>query len=276
MHISASQIATIQRCDREYLFKYIMKMAEEPSTALFMGTAFHEVVDTPELLATMCFPMLNESKYPYKRVISKMVKAHKIATQGLPSVTAKEVKISHRVGGVEVLGFVDAVRSSQDSWYLSERKTAGRIETAKQLYLKNEIQVAGYISARDVIAAQLDLNLEAFQGLTYETAEKPQQRMGKRDTPDLFALRATSKAVVWTVPASEYAHCRKVFHASVTWADERREKISRVFGVNHDMFEIPGNTAACTRWGQKCSYFKVCHGAGVSDADAENDESTDE
>jgi hypothetical protein len=260
-HISASQISMLGDCERKWLFRYVLQQKEPSNENFALGTAFHDVVDDPALLETHSLTGLNTNEYPYRTVIKKMVDSAALATSGLPPVKHKELKLEISEGQHKVLGFIDAVRVDvQGNWFLAERKTSGRIEEGRRELLHNETQVCTYVGAVQDIARIASLLPAKFQGLTYEVTEKPQERMGKKETLQEFGLRATARTVVWTVDASLAAHCRKVFLTNLAWASDRIEKLTAAYSRSKDVFDVVGNTGSCMKWGKKCSFFENCHG----------------
>lgn len=256
-YLSASQVSCLQRCDREYLLKYVLKLPDEKTEPLYFGSAFDYLVDNENEIDSFDLQGLRETEYPYRAVLKKMVRSAKDATSHLPTVAINQFKISTSL----VKGFIDAVRVDgfTGDWFMSERKTASRIEQDKRLMLHNDIQVATYVANAEVVAKELCLDMKRFRGLTYETTQKPAERVKKSETLEEYAERATVKTEVWTVAESMKAHCTKVHQVTFSAMARKRDDIENTFALCGDMHVIPGNTSQCFRFGSKCQFFNVCH-----------------
>lgn len=256
-YLSASQVSCLQRCEREYLFKYVLKLQEEKSEPLYFGSAFDKLVDAPEEIDSFDLEGLSEHEYPYRAVLKKMVEHANRTTAHLPKVKVTQFPIE--TGAVK--GYIDAVRvDDSGDWMLAERKTAGRVEEEKRLMLHNDIQVATYVAHADLVAKELGLDLKRFKGLSYETTQKPTERLKKSETLGEFAARATVATYVWAVPESLKAHCTNIFYTTFSAAKKRKEEIEKTYFNSGNIFCIPGTSAQCFRYGSKCSFFNQCHG----------------
>lgn len=261
--LSASQMQTLFRCPKEYLYRYILKEPQPSVEALMMGTAFHSVTnihcsdrEISDSIDKMSLGDLKEDLYPYRDALKSMVLGHRRATATLPDVRMREFKIETP----QILGFIDSVRvDPMGKWWIAETKTVSRLDIDKRFMLPNDLQVVTYVTHRDVVSKSMGLDPNGFLGVVYETTRKPQERRKIAETLPEYGKRLTSETTVWNVPAIEFRDAQNVFQSSLDLATNIRSEVHKRFERSKKEADVPANTQSCVRFNQKCPYFTKCH-----------------
>ena len=260
-YISASQMSTLNRCQREWAIKYILRLPEESSDALAMGKSFHLLF---EGASTEDVPLvgLNINEYPYRAALSVMHQSYIEVMSAYPPESCPEIKIE-RPG---YLGFIDALVIYPDqTWWILERKTAGLIDEDKRFTLPANTQISAYVSHRmeicDAVFATYGtiLDPDACLGVLYVQTVKPTERLKKSETLDEFAARLTSRTLVWELSMSLLSRSAESFDIAFAQAAQTKQNILKEYEKSRDVRRIGGNDAACKRFGKRCSYFATCY-----------------
>ena len=252
--LSASQISCIFRCPREYAFNYIEHVPQPKSEALHFGSQFHEALNDKawnisELEAS-------DPDYPWSDALNVCLDGFMQATRSWYPAIAKE----HWVETEDTILIVDQIGGEiQNGWWLTEFKTAGRLDENKRLLLPSEIQCLMYMGSLKEIADSLWLDPADCRGLRYTTTVKPAERRKKTESKEAFAKRLTSETHIWEYRADEFASAKQKKDGLMSYARKLQTEIHGLYDAAHDPRLLPASTANCARWGQPCPYFFRCH-----------------
>ena len=253
MKLSASRITCIQRCQREYIFNYVEKRPQPKSKALLMGSAWHEVLEGKE-------PKLEELNqidpdYPWIDALVAMGKGY---DQGFPehvNEVAREIKFEDDLR----LGYIDAVVSDKDGWWVVECKTrSAEMDDNEAKMLPALIQNQMYHHAAPMISEDLWLDIGDYRGIKYVMTKKPAERRKKTETKEEFGARLTSDTQVIEIPKAvltgnpEPAMVQALARASEAEA-----------AYQGGIESVPCNTAACFRYNSPCPFFDLCHPGNI-------------
>ena len=258
--LSPSRISCLFRCPREFSFRYILEVKEPKSKPLLVGSQFHSMLegkdaDVNELLAA-------DAEYPWCACLRRMVAGYNEAVKPLPPAIAREVVVES--DNVKIVA--DELRMLPDGkFFLSENKTASILDKSKKQMLPNEIQMIAYTAHIGDIADQALLDADKFAGVLYTTTLKPMERRKKGEAIDVFGERLTSSTVVWEIPAEKFDRSKEKWAIMSEFSQRRIDEIAEIYTKHNSIDLIVGNSASCTRFGNKCPYWALCHGEEVDE-----------
>lgn len=196
-HLSASQLGMLERCPRQYQFRYVQGAKEPPSTALVWGTAdgkahgvnftqkiqSHEDMTTSEMREV--FATVLDAEVEERGGAGEIVwgddKPAEIQKRGIELVacyheqvsprvqpTGVEEKLTLEIPGVPVpyIGYVDV----DTAGYVIERKTAS--QQSKTIPPQYRFQTLGYALARS-LPVELHIATRTIKPAVYTPAESP-------------------------------------------------------------------------------------------------------
>jgi hypothetical protein len=225
--LSASEAITFLRCAREWKYKYIDNLQLEDIDAFKFGRAFHETLDKGFTKENLSEDNLN--------VIQCMIEEYKHATEFLAPVIEREHRFYFKdeKGNQLATGVIDAIRqcSTTGRWWITEIKTASKIDQFKMDTIENDIQSNFYI----INVGMLPYDHKLFQGISYEVITKSMK-------PQVF---------IKNIPFTPERASTFAINFGLLYAFMRN--------VNSEYkFDLP-NVNSCMRYGQKCPFFNRCY-----------------
>ena len=257
-YLSASQITCINRCPREYAWKYLLKMKEPPVEALAYGSAFHRLTcgEDVDLSSLKSF----DPDYPWKESLEVMLAGYREAMKTEPEPVISELEIATE----EVKLIVDAIlyEPTTEEWFIHEKKTAGKISEVKKRWLVDDVQMLMYVGNTNLIADKIALDPAKFSGVVYTQTLKPSERKKAKESPEEFANRLTSSTEVLKYEPWFFGAAATKLEKITSWASDRRDSICRMYEQSMDARSVPGNTSSCERYGRPCPYIDACFPCG--------------
>jgi hypothetical protein len=253
--LSASKIACLFRCPREYAFRYILEVKESRNKALELGTQFHALLEGKN--ATVDVLRSFDAEYPWGHALRVMKAGYDVAMNLPEKSVAHEVKFEND----EISVRIDEIRAGESGcWWMVEHKTASLLSATKKRTIPREIQACCYVAHVAEIAEVAWVAPEKFRGLVYTTTLKPLERRKKDETADKFGERMTSSTVLWQYHEYQLKHATMQWESMLTWFRTRIEEIHTLYDATKSVESLPGNTAQCERYGNPCPYMDFCHG----------------
>lgn len=257
MRLSASQITTVQRCMREWAFKYILQIKDTTvSPALTIGKAFHKLCEGSAVGAED-FQGLDVN-YPWVHYLKTMYAGYRQVRKEFAPAVAHEIVYEDE----RMKMYIDEIAvDDTGAWWMIERKTKAKdLPTAKSMIV-NELQANIYVSNYENIADDYMLDPSQFQGLLYFTTFKPMERKGKKETPEDFGARMTSETIAWTIPRIYFINDQSTatLNNVIDWAEISCGQAMSLWERNQNYEDIPISTQSCYRYNRPCPYFEKCH-----------------
>lgn len=252
VRLSASQVTTLFRCPREWIYKYVLQYKTEPAQALAFGTAFHAVMDgqEPDMRG------LDESGYPYNQALKVMRDAANKELAALPEEVAREVRIE-RPG---MLGFVDKVVAKPNGkWKIVDYKTCSVFDKNSPAMVPGEIQMITYVAMRQEVADACDLLAEDFDGIAYIKIRKPTERRKKAESVVDLASRLTCEARTYNFSKNHFHQADVIFETTYSYARHLLAYAKETYERNYSPTAVAGNQQACVRYGKPCPFFGFCY-----------------
>lgn len=269
IRLSYSSGTTLQSCPRKYLHYKVLGTPKDPdleedTTALRVGSAYHEILedclhDASKIdnhKVKKIFETNGIEDKTQKGLVLAMVRKYlKLHEASGLKIVACEIE----VGCTDILGYVDFVALLPDgnSWVLGDLKTSGRVDIeALSARLSRDAQLNLYAAYSKQIAEQLDLDPEAFAGVRYRVTTKSAAKIKASETLDDFVSRLTGKvrAIDFEIPVSQLSipANHQLFLGLAAQANGMRQK---------PVQEIPQNRSHCMSYFRPCSYWSQCHGS---------------
>ena len=250
---SHSQLATFRRCPREHHHRYVDRIeAVGSAEPLEAGKRIHGALGAFHRGETT-EPWLALDK-PLERALMRGYVA-RWAGSSL-AVTQTDVTFSISIGGIRMVGELDAIGDYEGARMIVEHKTSSEDITPGSAYWRrvttSDAQVSTYLYA----SAQLGLGAER---ILYDVLRKSALRGKKGETDDELELRALADMA--ERPEHYYAR------ASIVRLDEEHAAHERdVAGTVHLMQAArefaPRNSDSCQKFGRECDFFSVCFEGG--------------
>ena len=259
MKLSASRVKVIHRCQREYVFNYIMKIEQPWNKNFAFGKAFHEMLELkePNLAELNAY----DPDYPWADALHVMGKGYEVGFPEHVNTVQREVKVENDIR----LGFIDGVVASPDAneWWITETKSrSAAMDDNEARMLPADIQVQIYATAYQEVAEQLWLDPDAFKGILYVCSIKPNERRKKTETKDEFGARLSSYTQVIELP-------REILTGNpepmMVQSFARAQEAELAFSSGNPM-DVPCNTSSCFRYNSPCPYFSRCHNVAITES----------
>lgn len=275
-----SKFDTLDRCEREYAHRYILKTPKDPDyidpNYFKFGRAFHQILEdtnhdqskfTPGILEK--YSTLNEldpifDKAKLLKCLESYYKFHK--TSGITPVKL-ELTFSNGIFG----GIIDTLAITEDKkWWILDHKTAAVLDPFLPYLIKNNPQLSFYASFSEEIKAkvneQLGIKLNEFGGFIYRETKKPSERKTKKDV-DFESFYGRLEPVETRenkIIASEI-DVDKISSLLYRKKNKCEDVINIVTekGVDH----VSSNIRNCIHpvFKSVCKYFNTCHGIAYSE-----------
>ncbi len=275
-----SKFDTLDRCEREYAHRYILKTPKDadyidPDYFKF-GRAFHTILEetnhdqskfTPDVLDKavalndLC-PLFDRAKM--LKCLQSYYKFHK--TSGL-----KPIKIELKFNNGTFGGIIDTIGITKDKkWWIVDHKTAANLDPKLPYLIKNNQQLTFYASFRSEIKAkileQYQIELGEFGGIIYRETKKPSERKSKKDV-DFETFYGRLKDVDTReskILASELSVEKTTF--LLNRRKDRCEEVTKIVnekGIDH----VTSDIKSCVHpvFKSVCKYFHTCHGVPYSE-----------
>jgi hypothetical protein len=272
MRISYSSSGLFQGCQRKFYHKKINHTdidpdCEEDTTALRVGKAFHEVLESCMHVKEDCTHAMVQEALNNNDItdltqaglvigmVRKYFDLHK--KQGL-----KTIGVELEIGDDNVIGYVDAVMvDPAGGWYIVDLKTAGRLNNSLLSRLKKDPQLNIYSFYKDQLARALSLDPDKFSGTRYRVTTKATIKKNRKESTNEFIERVYNRVESYDIfiPKSElipeniYAHFINLKGQMERLAEVPEEKIPQNFG-NCEMYFKP------------CEYWSRCYGKTFTSA----------
>lgn len=258
MRLSASRISVLARCQREYIYNYTMKIPQEKSKALLLGSAWHEMLElkVPDLTELDNI----DPEYPWADCLFSMMRGYDKGFPEHKDEVAREIKVEDDIR----ICIIDGVVVDSAGWWIVENKTrSSAMDMNEARSLPGLIQVQMYAHAAPFVAEQAWQDPDSFAGVKYVTTIKPAERRKKTETKEEFGQRLSSETQVIEIPKSCLTGNPE---PAMVQALARAQEADRAFESGNPM-DVPCNPASCFRYNSPCPYFSLCYKEEVHERD---------
>ena len=262
MFISVSQINLALRCQREWIFKYVLKYPEASSDNLIIGRVWHSLAEGKPL--SSCDIEGLPAEFPWGAYFRRMLAGYAIERKKYAPTFAHELAWLKED---EFKLIIDEIAMNDSGkWWIIERKTRSQDLGIKRQMLGSDLQLGLYAAYRREYANEFWLDPSQYQGCIYIATYKPNQKRLKSRKKD-------SKGE-WAETTDQWGERMTSSTESVlvTDVDERGALATRDFGLKvieytqnayekyRDWRPIPSRSESCIRYGKPCPFFTNCHG----------------
>lgn len=263
--MSNSSFSTMKSCEAKYAHRKIYKSeidsdVETNLRHLNIGSCFHELLElthhTFEGLSTDeiygCFEKHGIDSDADRGMIIAMCKKYAVLHKK-SELTC--IGCEDEIGDDDVIGFIDAILQDKNGfYYITDLKTAARLDGNLLARLKNDPQLNLYAYYRGIIEEKYGLDPNKFAGVLYRVTRKSTIKMKASDSVESFADRVFDNIDSYSIfiPASELDPV-SAYLAVV----EAKKKALR---FRDEGLEPKKNFSNCFEWYRPCEYFSKCYG----------------
>ncbi len=274
-----SKFETLDRCEKEYAHKYILKTPKDQDYInpiyFAFGTAFHQVLEftnydsknfTDDILHTALDSNELDPIFDKAKLLKCLESYYSFHSRSRLRICKLELPFSTGIYG----GIVDSLGISLDNkWWIVDNKTAAKLDSILPYLLKNNNQLNMYAHFNEQIKQQIlddfGIELQEFGGFIYRETKKPSEKKTKKDLDfESFYNRLNNVETRETKILISELDVKKTY-LILNRKKTRCENITSLV-INEGIQSIAGNTRNCINsFGQVCKYFSSCHGINYSE-----------
>lgn len=239
MPVSASQIESLDTCERLFGGRYLCGFPYEKNEAASLGSETHEVAELYH----------KHGKRPDRTTLAGRLFLLALPHAPLPGVGRSEGKFSLRVGGITYSGIIDHINGNE----VTDYKTTGALKKAaldtKEKFLKNP-QALIYAVKTLVSSGALEVKL------TWIYLEHKKNKDGEKE-----AKQAKAFSFILTKAEVEAAFGPVVHDKAERLVELKKKKVDRdtpEAEKKKKFFSLTPNFESCYKFG-RCQFYDLCH-----------------
>lgn len=276
-----SKFDTLDRCEREYAHRYILKTPKDPDyidpNYFKFGRAFHEILEETNhdgskftLDILNLFVAKNDLCPLFER--AKLLKCLESYYAFHKKSEINPVKLELTFNNGVFGGIIDTIGISpkDKKWWIVDIKTAAFLDPMKPYLIKKNQQLSFYAcfneEIKDKIYEQIGIELKEFGGFIYRETKKPSERKTKKDLDfEYFYGRLEPVETRENKILASEIDVDKI-RSMINRKKNRCEEVVNI--INEKGFEhLSSNIGSCIHpvYKSVCKYFNTCHGIAFSD-----------
>lgn len=261
LKLSYSSLSQLQGCQRKYYYRKVKKLAPdfEPETdALLTGKMYHcllelsghtkptrehatAVIENPEFADAIAnnpdlFATALACSYGYAKLRAKY------------PVTV--VAVEKEIVSDNFLGYIDAIVSDDNGWYILDLKTAATINERKASQLHRDLQLNLYAAHIN----QIELDPDQFRGCLYNVVQKSKQKRYSDEKLTEYAERVGATCVEFFIPKEKLN-----IQAAVEMHADYHDIATDLEGIVEESY-VPQNFGYCESFFKPCEFWSRCYG----------------
>lgn len=259
---SHSQLATFRRCPREHHYRYVDRIeAVKTAEPLVAGKRIHGALGAWHRGET-AHPWVALDK-PLERALMRGY-ATRWAGSAL-AVTQTDIPFTISIGGIRMVGELDAIGDYEGSRMIVEHKTSSEDIAPGSAYWRrvttSDAQVSTYLYA----SAQLGLGAER---ILYDVLRKSALRGKKGETDDELEQRAVDDMIDRPEHYFQRAEITRLADEHAAFERDIAGTVRLLQATVNDAQPAPRNPDSCHKFGRECDFYSVCFTGGSINDDS--------